>query len=139
MSEIIITDDIETLLESIKYDEIILRDELKVDDKDEQIGIEIVKSAIEYPAKQIADNAGYKGDVVVENVKENTDFNYGFNAKTGEYGNLLEQGVIDPAKVVRVALQNAVSAAKMLLTTEAVVAEAPKKEEPVAPAPGGMG
>jgi chaperonin GroEL len=113
--------------------------DIDTDDLDEKVGMEIVKKAIEYPAKQIAENAGYKGDVVVEKVKENDDFNYGFNAKTGEYGNLLEQGVIDPAKVVRVALQNAVSAAKMLLTTEAVVAEAPKKEEPVAPAPGGMG
>jgi chaperonin GroEL len=113
--------------------------DIDTDDLDEKVGMEIVKKAIEYPAKQIAENAGYKGDVVVEKVKENNDFNYGFNAKTGEYGNLLEQGVIDPAKVVRVALQNAVSAAKMLLTTEAVVAEAPKKEEPVAPAPGGMG
>jgi chaperonin GroEL len=99
-------------------------------DLDEKVGIEIIKKAIEYPAKQIADNAGYKGDVVVEKVRENEDFNYGFNAKTGEYGDLVAQGVIDPAKVVRVALQNAVSAAKMLLTTEAVVAEAPKKEEP---------
>ncbi len=120
-----------------------LQKELNVEttDDDEAIGVEIVKKAIEYPAKQIAENAGYKGDVVVEKVASNEDFNYGFNAKTGEYGNLLEQGVIDPAKVVRVALQNAVSAAKMLLTTEAVVAEAPKKEEP-APAPamgGGMG
>jgi len=113
--------------------------DIDTDDLDEKVGMEIVKKAIEYPAKQIAENAGYKGDVVVEKVKENNDFNYGFNAKTGEYGNLLEQGVIDPAKVVRVALQNAVSAAKMLLTTEAVVAEAPKKEEPAAPASGGMG
>jgi len=117
-----------------------LQKELNVEttDDDEAIGVEIVKKAIEYPAKQIAENAGYKGDVVVEKVASNEDFNYGFNAKTGEYGNLLEQGVIDPAKVVRVALQNAVSAAKMLLTTEAVVAEAPKKEESAsAPAMGG--
>jgi len=119
-----------------------LQKELNVEGSDDEaIGIEIVKKAIEYPAKQIAENAGYKGDVVVEKVASNEDFNYGFNAKTGEYGNLLEQGVIDPAKVVRVALQNAVSAAKMLLTTEAVVADAPKKEES-APTPamgGGMG
>jgi chaperonin GroEL len=100
-----------------------------VDNEDENIGVEIIKSAIVYPAKQIADNAGYKGDVVVENVSKAENFNYGFNAKTGEYGDLLEQGVIDPAKVVRVALQNAVSAAKMLLTTETVITEAPKKEE----------
>ena len=104
-------------------------DELKTDDKDEQIGIEIVKSAIEYPAKQIADNAGFKGDLVVEKVKENNDFAYGFNAKTGEYGDLFKMGVIDPAKVVRVALENAVSAAGMLLTTDAVVADKPEKKE----------
>jgi len=101
---------------------------VQTDNADEKIGVEIVKASITYPAKQIADNAGYKGDVVVENVKENTDFNYGFNAKTGEYTNLVEQGVIDPVKVVRVALQNAVSSAKMLLTTETVISEAPKKE-----------
>ena len=101
---------------------------IKVTDEDEKIGIEIIKSAIEYPAKQIASNAGYKWEVVVERVKENDDFNYGFNARTGEYSDLLSQGVIDPAKVVRVALQNAVSAAKMLLTTDAVIVEIPKKE-----------
>ena len=104
-------------------------DNLSSDDQDENIGIEIIKKAISYPAKQIADNAGYKGEVVVEKVKENEDFNYGFNAKIWKYVNLLEDGVIDPAKVVRVALQNAVSAAKMLLTTEAVVTELPKKED----------
>lgn len=103
-------------------------DNLSSSDQDENIGIEIIKKAISYPAKQIADNAWYKGDVVIEKIKENDDFNYGFNAKTWKYGNLLEDGVIDPAKVVRVALQNAVSAAKMLLTTEAVITELPKKE-----------
>ena len=102
---------------------------VEVGNSDEEIGVEIIKAAISYPAKQIADNAGYKGDVVVENVVNSENFNYGFNAKTGEYGDLLAAGVIDPAKVVRVALQNAVSAAKMLLTTETVITDAPKKEE----------
>jgi chaperonin GroEL len=111
-------------------------DNLQAEDKDEQIGIEIVKNAVEYPAKQIADNAGYKGDLVVEKVKENPDFAYGFNAKTGEYGDLFKMGVIDPAKVVRVALENAVSSSGMLLTTDAVVADKPEKKEE-APA-GGM-
>ncbi len=111
---------------------------LDLDDVDEKVWVEIIKKAIEYPAKQIANNAAYKWDVVVEKVRENDDFNYGFNAKTGEYGDLVEQGVIDPAKVVRVALQNAVSAAKMLLTTESVIAEAPKKEEAPMPPAGGM-
>ena len=104
-------------------------DDVEIDNPDEEIGVEIIKSAIVYPARQIADNAGYKGDVVVENVVNSENFNYGFNAKTGEYGDLLSMWVIDPAKVVRVALQNAVSAAKMLLTTETVITEAPKKEE----------
>ncbi len=111
-------------------------DNVKVDEEDEKIGLEIVKAAIEYPAKQIADNAGYKGDLVVEKVKENKAFNYWFNAKTGEYGDLLKMGVIDPAKVVRVALQNAVSAAAMTLTTDAVVTDKPEdKKEPTG---GGM-
>ena len=104
-------------------------DNVDIDNPDEEIGVEIIKSAIVYPARQIADNAGYKGDVVIENVVNSENFNYGFNAKTGEYGDLLSMWVIDPAKVVRVALQNAVSAAKMLLTTETVITEAPKKEE----------
>jgi len=103
-------------------------DNVQIESEDEGIGVEIIKSAITYPANQIAKNAGYKGDVVVENVINSENFNYGFNAKTGEYGDLLAQWVIDPAKVIRVALQNAVSAAKMLLTTETVITDAPKKE-----------
>lgn len=95
----------------------------------EQIGIDIIKMAIEYPAKQIAQNAGFKWDVVVENVKANTDFNYGFNSKTWEYVDLIKEWVIDPVKVERVALENAVSAAKMLLTTEAVIVDIPSKDE----------
>ena len=114
-------------------------DSVDIDNPDEGIGVEIIKSAIVYPAKQIADNAGYKGDVVVETVAKAENFNYGFNAKTGEYEDLLAAGVIDPAKVVRVALQNAVSAAKMLLTTETVVTEAPKKETPAPDMWAGMG
>jgi len=104
-----------------------------IDNEDEGIWVEIVKAAIVYPAKQIADNAGYKGDVVVETVAKAENFNYGFNAKTGEYGDLLAQWVIDPAKVVRVALQNAVSAAKMLLTTDTVIVEKPTPPTPPAP------
>ena len=106
-------------------------DKISSDDQDERIWIEIIKKAIEYPVKQIANNAGYKWDVVVETVKENNDFNYWFNAKTWEYGNLLDQWVVDPAKVIRVSLQNAVSAAKMLLTTEAVITEKPKEKDDV--------
>lgn len=106
-------------------------------DDDERIGMQIITEAIQYPVKQIANNAGYKGDWVVEEVKKNKDFNYGFNAATGEFVDLLEAGIIDPAKVERVALQNAVSSAAMLLTTDAVVADKPKPETPEAPMPGG--
>lgn len=95
----------------------------------EKLGIEIIKSAIEYPANQIAQNAWYKWDVIVENVKNNENFNYWFNSKTWEYVDLLQEWVIDPVKVVRVSLENAVSSAKMLLTTETVIVEKPKKDE----------
>lgn len=102
---------------------------LKLDDADEQIGVQIVQEAIMYPVKQIANNAWYKGDWVVEKVKENTDFNQWFDAKTGEYKDMVQAGIIDPAKVLRVWLENAVSAAAMILTTDAVIADTPKKDE----------
>lgn len=115
-------------------------DDLKFDDADEAIGAQIIKEALQYPMKQIADNAGYKGDWVVEQVKINKDFNYGFNAATGEYIDLLKAGIIDPAKVERVSLENAVSSAAMLLTTDCVVADKPeeKSSAPAMPAGGGM-
>lgn len=112
---------------------------LSLEDGDEQIGVQIIKAAIEYPVKQIADNAGYKGDAIVEKVKEHKDFKHGFDAKAGEFADLVKQGVIDPAKVLRVALQNAVSAAAMLLTTDAVITDLPKKEEHAHDHAGGMG
>lgn len=102
---------------------------MKFDDKDEQIWIEILKEAIQYPAKQIANNAWFKWDSIVEKILENKDDNYGFNSRTGEYVDLIKQWVIDPVKVIRVALQEAVSAAWMLLTTDAVVVDKPKKDE----------
>jgi chaperonin GroEL len=102
-----------------------------LEDADEQIGIEILKDAIQYPVKQIADNAGYKGDWVVEAIKAQSDFNYGFDAKTGEFKNMITAGIIDPAKVLRVSLENAVSAAAMFLTTDAIIVDAPKKDEPM--------
>jgi len=95
-------------------------------------GVEIVKKAVEFPLRQIADNAGYAGQVVVEKVKElinEKGVNWGFNARTGEYEDLVVAGIIDPTKVERVALQNAASAAGLLLTTEATVTEIPEKEE----------
>lgn len=109
-----------------------------LEDADEHIGIEILKEAIQYPVKQIADNAGYKGDRVVEAIKAQDNFNVGFDAKTGEFKNMLQAGIIDPAKVLRVALENAVSAAAMFLTTDAIVVDAPKKEEPMSAGMGGM-
>ena len=103
-------------------------DSFKLEDDDEQVAVQIVRDAIQYPVRQIANNAGFKGDRVVEKVKESDDFNYGFDAKEGTFKNLFEAGVIDPAKVLRVALQNAVSTAAMFLTTESVIIDAPKAE-----------
>lgn len=109
-------------------------------DADEQAGIDIVRNAILYPVIQIANNAGYKGDRVVEEVKKSDDFNLGFNAASGEFVDLMKQGIIDPTKVIRVALQHAVSAAAMFLTTDAVIVDTPKADEPASPAGmGGMG
>ena len=107
-------------------------DTVKFDDADEQVAIEIVKNAIQYPVKQIADNAGFKGDRVVEKVKESDEINYGFDAKEWTFKDLFHAGIIDPAKVLRVALENAVSTAAMFLTTETVITEIPAKEEPSA-------
>jgi chaperonin GroEL len=107
---------------------------------DEQLGSHIVKRALEEPIRQIVNNAGFEGAVVAEHVK-NQKGAHGFNAETGEYEDLMEAGVIDPTKVVRFALQNAASVASLLITTEAMVAEKPKKEEsmPAMPPGGGMG
>ena len=108
-------------------------DGFKLEDEDEQIGVDIVRRALEEPLRQIAQNAGHEGSVVVEKVRAESDFNFGFNAQTETYGDLVKDGVIDPAKVVRTALQNAASIASLLLTTEAVVAELPEKNEKAAP------
>ena len=96
---------------------------------DEKTGVSILKRALEYPIRQIAQNTGVDGSIVVDTVKKNEAFAFGFNALTEKFENLIEAGVIDPTKVVRCALENAVSAASMLLTTECVVAELPEKEE----------
>ncbi len=107
---------------------------------DEKIGAEIILRAIKAPLKQIAENAGFDPGVVANNVENAENENIGFNAATGEYVDMFEAGIVDPAKVERVALQNAVSVASLLLTTEATVSEI-KEEKPAAPAPdmGGMG
>src|SRR5438046_9811405 len=112
-------------------------EKLKLGD-DEQIGINIVKRALEEPLRLIAANAGHEGAVVVEKVKTHNNANYGFNAESESYGDLVEAGVIDPTKVTRTALQNAASIASLLLTTEALVCEIPEKEES-GPAGAGMG
>jgi len=104
---------------------------------DEQIGVDIVKRACEEPLRQIAQNAGFEGAVVVEKVRANDNINFGFNAETGVFEDLVAAGVIDPTKVARTALQNASSIASLMLTTEALVCEIPeKKKEPM---PGGHG
>jgi chaperonin GroEL len=103
---------------------------------DEQIGINIIRRACEEPVRQIVGNAGFEGAIVVEKILNNKNANYGFNAATGEYQDLVEAGVIDPAKVTRSALQNASSIAALMLTTEAMICEIPEKK-PAAPAPGG--
>jgi len=102
--------------------------DLKLEDADEQVAVEIIQQAIQYPVKQIADNAGFKGDRVVEKLKESDDMDYGFDARTGEFKNLKKAGIIDPAKVLRVSLENAVSTAAMILTTEAVVVDKPEEK-----------
>lgn len=112
-------------------------DKLKLSD-DEMYGLNIVKRVLEEPVRQIALNAGFEGSIVVEKVKAGKD-DFGFNAESGEYVKMMEAGVIDPAKVTRLALQNASSVSALLLTTEAMVAEAPKKKAPPMMPPGGGG
>src|ERR671911_623173 len=110
------------------------------DNEEVQAGINIVLRAIEAPIRQIAENSGVEGSIVVGKVMGNSSQSYGFNAQTEEYGDMLSAGIVDPAKVVRVALQDAASVAGLLVTTEAMVAEAPKKDTPPAmPGGGGMG
>ena len=113
-------------------------DNLKLDDSDEQIGVQIVRRALEEPLRQIVNNAGHEGSIVVEKVRAEKNVNFGFNAATEEYEDLVKAGVIDPTKVTRTALQNAASIASLLLTTEAVIAEAPEdKKKGAPPMPGG--
>jgi chaperonin GroEL len=106
--------------------------------EDEAIGVNIVKRALEEPMRQIALNAGEEGAVIVGRIRESKDDNFGFNADTGEYGDLVKAGVIDPAKVTRLALQNAASIAGLMLTTEALVADIKEDEKKGAGAGGGM-
>ncbi len=111
---------------------------LKAPNDDQRVGIDIIRRAIEAPVRQIAENAGAEGSIIVGKLRETSEFAYGWNAQTGEYGDLFAQGVIDPAKVVRTALQDAASVAGLLITTEAMIAEKPKKEAAPAMPAGGM-
>jgi chaperonin GroEL len=112
---------------------------IKVDDPDEQVGVDIVRRALEEPLRIIAENAGFEGSIVVEKVRSAKEKNFGFNAQTGEYEDLVQAGVIDPTKVTRTALQNAASVAGLLLTTECVVVEKKEPEKTPSPPGGGMG
>jgi chaperonin GroEL len=107
---------------------------------DEAVGSLIVRKSLEEPIRQICQNAGAEGSIVVNKVREK-EASYGFNAETGEYGDMIKMGVIDPTKVSRTALENAASIAALLLTTEALIADMPEPDKPEAPAmpPGGMG
>jgi chaperonin GroEL len=108
---------------------------------DQKTGVEIVRKALSWPARQIAINAGEDGSIVVGKILEKDTYAYGYDAQAGEYGNLISKGIIDPTKVVRAALQGAASVAGLLITTEAMVAELPKKQSPAMPGGpgGGMG
>jgi len=112
-------------------------DGLVGDNDDQNAGIAIVRRALQSPIRQIAENAGVEGSIVVGKVMENSSNTFGFNAQTEEYGDLVAAGVIDPAKVVRTALQDAASVAALMITTEAAVVEAPKKNSPAPAMPGG--
>jgi chaperonin GroEL len=116
-------------------------DGFKGDNDDQEAGVAIIRRALQAPIRQISENAGVEGSIVVGKVLENDQASFGFNAQTEEYGDLVQMGVIDPAKVVRTALQDAASVAGILITTEAAVADAPKKASAGAGAPdmGGMG
>jgi chaperonin GroEL len=114
-------------------------DTVKVENSDQKTGVDIVRKAIRAPARQIIDNSGADGAVVVGKLLEAKEYGYGYDAQTGEYGDLVALGIIDPTKVVRTALQDAASIAGLIVTTEATITEHPKKEAPALPQGGGMG
>ena len=115
-------------------------DGLTPENNDQQVGINIVKRALQSPVRQVAENAGTDGSIVVGKLLDSNDPNRGFDAQSGEYVDMVKAGIIDPTKVVRLALQNAASVAGLLVTTEAMVAEKPeKKAAPAMPHDHGMG
>jgi chaperonin GroEL len=113
-------------------------EKLKGQNSDQRTGIEIVKKAISWPARQIAINAGEDGSIIIGKILEKDTYAYGYDAQSGEYVNMMSKGIIDPTKVVRAALQGAASVAGLLITTEAMVADVPKKQSTAMPG-GGMG
>jgi chaperonin GroEL len=110
---------------------------LRPENEDQRHGVDIVRKALQAPLRQIANNAGEDGSVVVGKILDKDQYNWGFDAQSGEYGNMVSKGIIDPTKVVRTALQGGASVAALLITTEAMVAELPKKQAPAMPAGGG--
>jgi chaperonin GroEL len=112
---------------------------LKYDNDDQKVGIEIVRRALSYPARLIAENAGVDGSIVIGKIQDSNNTNYGFDAQSGNYVDMVKAGIIDPTKVVRCALQDAASVAGLLVTTEAMVAEKPEKKPPMPAGGGGMG
>jgi chaperonin GroEL len=114
-------------------------DHFKAPNADQQIGVGIVQRALRYPARKIVENAGQEGAVIVNNILEHKDFSYGYDAAKNVFVDLIKEGIIDPTRVPRIALENSVSIAGMFLTTEAVIYELPEKEKPMPPMGGGMG
>jgi len=110
---------------------------VKTENEDQKHGVDIVRKALSYPARQIAINAGEDGSVVVGKILEKDQYNFGYDAQSGDYVNMMSKGIIDPTKVVRCALQDAASVAGLLITTEAMVAERPKKDSGAPAMPGG--
>ena len=114
-------------------------DTIKVENPDQKTGVDIVRKAIQAPARQIVDNAGADGAMVIGKLLEAKEYSYGYDTQTGQFGDLVALGIIDPTKVVRTALQDAASIAGLIVTTEATITEEhPKKEAPAMPG-GGMG
>jgi chaperonin GroEL len=114
-------------------------DKLRTSNADQKAGIDIIRRALQSPVRQIVENAGDDGSVVVGKLLESKDQNFGYDAQKGEYVNMVKAGIIDPTKVVRTALQDAASVAGLLITTEAMIAERPEKKAPPMPGGGGMG
>jgi chaperonin GroEL len=112
---------------------------VKVDNDDQRVGVEIVRRALQTPLRQIAENAGEDGAVIAGKVLESDEYNWGFDAQSGEFKDMVKAGIIDPTKVVRTALQDAASVAGLLVTTEAMIAEKPEKKQAGGGGGGGMG